>query len=426
MRTLLLTILGLLFLGNHACAANDSYQHFIELYRDAGQAEAEEDYVKTLDLLLQSLEIIPDHPYIHYDVARTHTLLGDTENALTSLKKAITLGLDFGDQLDAALEPLTAMDEFASVQVLIDAMRTPINNSEVALTLPLRDLIPEGIAYDPVDECFYMGSIWKSKIVKFDLEGNFVDFIYEKRGGLRPVLGIRIDAERRILWAASEVSGPGNGLAESEIGWSGLFKFDLKTGALIKKYTLQVEGETHLFNDIALTAAGDAYVTDSEFGAVYVVRHDRDELELFLKSDTFFYPNGITMGADDNTLYMAASENGIFRIDIASKEARLLTLPDDVSHIGMDGIYYRDNSLVCVQNGLRRVSRIHLNRAGDGIVKLDVLETRNPHFIIPTTGAIAGDAFYYIANSQLGAIGADGQLAPPDQLRKTVILKVDL
>ena len=43
--------------------------------------------------------------------------------------------------------------------------------SEIAFRLPERDLIPEGICYDPEDDVFYLGSIRKSKILKISRDG---------------------------------------------------------------------------------------------------------------------------------------------------------------------------------------------------------------------------------------------------------------
>ena len=46
--------------------------------------------------------------------------------------------------------------------------------------------------------------------------------------------------------------------------------------------------------------------------------------------------------------------------------------------------------------------------------------------VATTTGAIAGDYFYYIANAQLTKIDQDGKLFPRDQLNPVKILRVNL
>ncbi len=372
------------------------------------------------------LSIAVQAPRIHYEIARLHALLDQPEKAMSSLSHALVLGYDFGDTLDSSFVALSKKSVFEDVQKMIQQMQCPINKSEIALTVPGRDLIPEGLAYDPVDDCFYMGSIEKCKIVRFDRQGDTVDFTSEKQDGLRAVLGMEVDVKRRILWATSVVTQVRPDIGEEEVGWSGLYKYDLNTGRLIKKYILHEEGVNHLFNDVSISDNGDVYMTDTDAHTIYRVLHDKDELELYLQPPEFLWPNGISFGADDETLYMASSGNGIYRIVIPSKSYKLLARPDDVSTIGIDGMYFYQNSLICVQNGLQRISRFYLNPKGDGVDRVEVIETRNPHFIIPTTGAIAGDTFYYIANSQLRAISPEGDLLPWDQLKETVILKTDL
>jgi hypothetical protein len=44
----------------------------------------------------------------------------------------------------------------------------------------------------------------------------------------------------------------------------------------------------------------------------------------------------------------------------------------------------------------------------------------------PTTGALAGEWFYYIANSQVRAFTPDHRIFPPDRLEETVVLRTRL
>ena len=59
---------------------------------------------------------------------------------------------------------------------------------------------------------------------------------------------------------------------------------------------------------------------------------------------------------------------------------------------GIDGLYADASGLLAVQNGAgrERIVRYRLAPAGDRIEGVDVLESRNPLFRIPTTGVVAG------------------------------------
>jgi hypothetical protein len=96
---------------------------------------------------------------------------------------------------------------------------------------------------------------------------------------------------------------------------------------------------------------------------------------------------------------------------------------------GIDGLSLYKNSFVAVQNaiGRGRVTRYFLDAELGRVEREDILESKNALFdAIPTTGAVAGAAFYYIANSQLRALNKEGQLAPESELREPQVLKVPL
>ncbi|MFZ2055506.1 MAG: hypothetical protein WAU81_15055 [Candidatus Aminicenantales bacterium] len=281
-------------------------------------------------------------------------------------------------------------------------------------------------ACDPKEDCFYLGSLWKNKIIKIGRDGKAQDFTKEKQEGLRSVAGLKVDPERKILWAVSLVSQPWSKSTPEEAGWSAVFKYDLGTGKLIKKYEFEDKGTVHLLNDLAVTRSGDVFVTDSIQNEIYAIFHETDSLESFLRSDEFMYTNGIALANDDRTIYVASPGNSVYRIDIPSRECRLVSHPDTMTLSGIDGLCFYDNSLVGVQPGLNRVSRYYLNAEGDSVERLEIIEARNPLFAFPTTGTIAGETFYYIANSQAYSFHPDGTLFPLETLKEVVILYADL
>ncbi|HSE96661.1 MAG TPA: hypothetical protein VLD57_00235, partial [Blastocatellia bacterium] len=61
----------------------------------------------------------------------------------------------------------------------------------------------------------------------------------------------------------------------------------------------------------------------------------------------------------------------------------------------------------------------------DRVSSAAIIESNNPLFDIPTTGAIAGDVFYYIANSHVDKF-RDGVLVTADKLRSATILRASL
>lgn len=306
------------------------------------------------------------------------------------------------------------------------AERIPINRSFIAFTIPEKDLLPESVAYDPVEQAFYVGSTRKGKIVKVDKQGKITDFIAPRQDGLWMVIGIKIDAARRVLWINSSYGDNLVGYQKRDGSPAGVFKFDLRSGKLIKKYLLDKSGETHFCNDLAINDKGDVFISHmfSE-SAIYRITTERDELELFAKPENFTEPNGLALSADGRTLFVATDE-GVSAIDVTSKARHQLTAPADVSLKGIDGLYVYRGSLIAVHPGRRMVRRYFLDDALKSVTRAETLEANHPMMNVPTTGVIVGDQFYYVANAQFGSFEKDGALFPLERLFEPVILKVNL
>ncbi|HET9034230.1 MAG TPA: hypothetical protein VFN25_15165, partial [Dokdonella sp.] len=95
---------------------------------------------------------------------------------------------------------------------------------------------------------------------------------------------------------------------------------------------------------------------------------------------------------------------------------------------GIDGLYWYDGTLVAIENGMwpQRVIRLTLGKDGKSITKMMPLDVANPAFDVPTTGTIAGDGLYYIANSQKGLYGKYGDLKDDAALQPVRIFRSNL
>lgn len=318
---------------------------------------------------------------------------------------------------------LLALCGFASAQ----------GRSQVAFRIEERELIPEGIAYDPRAKVFYVGSTFKRKIVSVDEKGVARDFTGEAQDGLLGALGMRVDAKRRLLWVVSSNAGgtmPGRGLGRDCLGCSAVLKYDLRTRRLIKKYALSNKPNVHFLNDLAINSRGDAFITDTVTGDIYLVSSSRDELELFANLGEKTFPNGIDLSRDERHLFVAAA-GGIRAVDLRDRTSRVLKLPDGVPPTVIDGLYFYKGTLVAIQPFAegRKLVRYYLDGAAGAFTKVEVIEPEHPLFQQPTTGVIVGKDLYFIANSQLQYFRS---IYKPDgafdkgQLQGVVVLKVRL
>ena len=399
-----------------------------EAYLQSGVALMQGDAAQVIASLLRAVELNPGDDSLVYEVASAFAQTDNPEQALLWLEKLVGLRSSLVPQ-DRDFPGLQG----ERYQRVVEALQrnTPPSRGTVAFTLPERDLIPEGIAHDAVTGTFFVGSLLKRKVVAIRPDGTPTDFATAQAHGLDAVLGMRVDARRRLLWVNSAAMPSMQGFNEALRGRSTLHKFDLTTGRLLARYTRAPGSGGHLLNDIALGPGGELYLTDSEAGEVLKLPAHAPEgtaFEVLVPAGNLYYPNGITLSEDGRTLFIADFVHGITVLRLDSGERLPLLHPRGTTTRGVDGLYFHQGSLLAVQNGHGpgRIVRMTLAESKDRILRTEVLEANHPSFRIPTTGVIAGESLYLIANSQLRSMSADGRYLPPERLEPVVLLRIPL
>lgn len=298
--------------------------------------------------------------------------------------------------------------------LLICTLSSFCQKAETAFRIPEKDLIPEGITYDPATRSFFVSSIIRRKIVKVDEQRKSSDFVSSGQDGIGEVLGLKIVNGK--LWACSN-------LPDQDPSVSMMHQYDIATGKLVKKWVLPPSKEHHLFNDLAVTKGGDAFITDSDFGAVYHVNSQLDEPELWAKDARLRDSNGIALLTDESVVVAAT---GFSKIDTKTKE--ITSLPFGAYFtLGVDGMCLYKQSLVGIQNVSFPVSinQYYLDASLSKVERARVILADHPQFDIPTTGVIVDNWFYFIANSQLLNF-EKGHVKDPSKLQEVLIMRAKL
>ncbi len=282
-----------------------------------------------------------------------------------------------------------------------------------------KDLIPEGIAIDPVSQKVYLNSLKSAKIVRCNLDGsNAEEFLSSHEFGYLSGFGMTIQGN--TLYAL------GNGLSK-ENNTSILLLLDIASGKLIHSYTLD-NGNFVYLNDIAVDSKGTVYITDSEGSDIYTVNRATNQLEVFFSNDEVKHSNGIAISDNDRYLYLASYASGIRILDIANK--KLVNQPNVFK--GIDGMKYYQNHLIGIVNAKRDLSQngvfqFKLNDAGTEILsETKIANFKNPSDI-PTTFAIFGDYMYFVADSQMDLLDdKTNEIIDSSQLENYQLLKKKL
>ena len=420
--SLVLQILLLLFIHS-TCVQQSPTDNLTEYLRLSVKTYQAKDYPEYHRLMSRIVDLEPRNYKHRYNLACACALIDDVQGAVKLLNFLLDEDYDLAllAETDSDFDPIRGADSFQEIVKRVKDKTLPLNNSQIAFSIPERDLIPEGIAYDPMDGSFYLGSTHKCKIIKIDRKKRISDFTKQRQDGLVSVLGMQVDSRRRFLWAVTSYGFYKENLPKDLLGTTGVFKYNLQTKKLIEKYMLP-QGENHMLNDLTVDSNGVVYVTDWRKPAIYMISAEKDSIEKII--DLPRRPNGIDVSNDGTKLFVAGQDIGV--LDLATKTFKEMKHPAYM-YLSGDGLYYHQNSLIAVQNGgLRKISRFFLDEDHDEIVRSHALEAYHPLFNLPTTGVIVGNHFYYIANSQLREYDSEGNLSPLSELEEPKILRVEL
>jgi sugar lactone lactonase YvrE len=411
-----------------AAAQDDPVLASRAAYQQAVKAYEAHDVPAFLARAREAQRLRPDHGGVTYALASACAMSGDTAGAFAMLRRFARLGYTADIMADSDLAPLRSLPAFEVVRRSLARNAEPVMRSQAAFTLPERDLLTEGIAWDARTGAFFVGSVHHRKILRVDRSGRVAQFVAPSRDGLWAPLGMRADSARGLLWVATTALPQMVGYDSADAGRSGLYAFDLATGALRGRYLLPRDGAMHALGDVVITRAGDVYASDSRGPAIYRVRAGADTLEEFLRSPLLLSAQGMAFDRDERTMYVADYARGLLRVDLATREIQPVPAADGVLALGIDGLYAAGHDLIGVQNGVApyRVVRLHLDGEGRRIVSADVLERARPDYAEPTLGVVVRGALYYVANSQWEQFREDGTIAAPGELKAPLVLRLPL
>lgn len=284
-----------------------------------------------------------------------------------------------------------------------------------------KDLVPEGIAYSEHKDLLYLTSIAKSKIIELDRKsGRQNDFIKEREFGYSPGVGIFVDDERNFLHAIG-------GYFMLSDSLSSLYTFDLNTKKLIKRF--DVTGE-HFLNDMTKDKEGNIYLTDTKGSSIFILKQDKDTLELFFISPEIEFPNGIAISDDNTKLYIASYSKGVRILEISTKN--ILNEADTLGiSQGIDGLEFYKNNLYAIQNGINantdNFRKLMLNKTQDEIIDFKVVESHSQDLNKPLTFCLTENKAIVIGNSNLQYLNQENmEFIDTDSISNTKLLMYDI
>ena len=367
-------------------------------------------------------DLLNGSPNSVLQVMSAEAFAGDNEAAMISFARYIAMGQSDsqvfkGKQFDA----LRSLERFHALEADMHRNDAPIATSAVVFPMPEPGLIPEDIDYDPASKRFYVSSVVKKEILVLDGKGH--SRVFARAPDAWPMMALKIDARRRTLWATEVALNGFASVPKAQWKTSAILIYGLDSGKLLHR----VAGPAHTtLGDMALTAEGDAIVSDND-GGVYRVDRETLGVERVDQGD-FISPQAAAVDPDGRHVFVPDYLRGIAILDMETKQVSWLDGGGAHALNGIDGLYLSGRTLIATQNGAspERVVRFQLDASLRKIESETVIERASPDLGDPTHGVLAGGRFYYIANSGWDTIEDDGSPKAGTTPARALIMSADL
>jgi hypothetical protein len=349
-----------------------------------------------------------------FELAHDYARLRDLKKAMALLQECSELHEGFDPENDAAFASVKDQPDFKAIVEQVHREYPAVRNAKLAFDVPEMDLIPEGLAVNSRTHVFYMGSLNRRMIMKIK-SGGVSEFVPAHTYDIQAVCGIKVDPLQGDVWANT---CPNSGKHSELLHFSA-------QGTLVQRFH-QNTPDPHEFNDLVLRSQYEIYLTDSSANQVLRFDLKKPAFTVLATSRPLVYPNGIALSGDGNLLYVADAF-GVLLYDLRSGKSRELQPGKGRTLSGFDGLYWYRGRLIGIQNdlGSPRVADFQLSPDGSEVVGATILENRTDSVELPTTGAIDGSDFYFMANTQLSN-WKDEKIVDRAKLRPIRVVQIHL
>ncbi len=262
------------------------------------------------------------------------------------------------------------------------------------------ELYPEGVAYSPKQDMFFVTSLRYGKIGKLDRKGTYTEFINDDE--LVSAIGTHADQKRNLLYVC--ISDPGvsvktNAATQGRLGK--VIAYDLTTGK--RKFSTDLGALNpnggNFANDVAFDTEGNLYVTNSFSPIIFKITPE-GKGSIFATSDLFkaegFSLNGIVFHKNGYLIVAQSGTGNIYKVSL--KNPKEITKINAEPIVGADGLVLKGkNQLVIISNEKKEIYQFV---SKDDFVSATLKDKVASVMTFPTTGVFAKGKLY-VLNAKL-------------------------
>ena len=355
-------------------------------------------------------EIRPNNPMVVYNLAGAYALNGRKIRSIQRLNQLLLMDATYDFQQNEDFKSIRRNKGYDELIALQEKLNRVEEHDEIFRTIDIGEIHPESfVIMDNGD--ILLGSVREKKIVRVDLEGAKIDLVKTEYS----VLGMHIDPANGLLWAATAAMPEMIGYNPVDKGKSLIMQIDPTSGVVIQGLEYD---EGTIVGDLAIDKESRVWLSNSLEPTLWRSNADTaDYMGAFVRkqfdlSNGFFNLQGLALNDDERFLYLADYITGIHRIDTETDDVVKVFAPEEILLKGIDGLYYYENSLIAIHNGVKpyRIMQYFLDDTGQHILFGRVINQGGASLGEPTLGQVKDGYFYYLANSPWIAYNEDREL----------------
>ena len=381
------------FISGHAIAQQDQLEHY---YGRSKDAFADKDYSTFLFYTLKADSIRPNHPALHYNLALAYSLTGAYEKGCRQLRAILNYNPAFNIESDSNLMPLYNHCNMQEMKQWLTNKNKPLQTSLLFTTLETKGMHPESIDFIAHNKLIF-GDVRNRSLSIY--EGGKTSSImdYHADPDLYAVMGVRYDLANERIWFCTSAIPEMIDYSDSLSGHSSIWAVST-TGDILYKQKLSGQ---NTFGEIILRNDGSVLISDAQSNKIYSASIGED-LSVYLDvSHMVLNLQGIALDPDEKVLYFADYLSGLYKRDLSTGETTKISLHEDISEKGFDGIYLVHDDLLAIQNGAKpnKLLRLSLNSDHTAVITHKIVDQNIEILDEPTQGIVFEGQFYYLANS---------------------------
>src|SRR5438034_5821145 len=210
------------------------------------------------------------------------------------------------------------------------------------------------------DGAVYFGSTAKGTIYRAAPGTSQAEpWIQASTAGLTNVLGVLADDKSNTLWVCQNTTGGRGGAPVA--GQTALRSFDLQSGAAKGTYPLPVD--SGICNDIAVSADGAAYVSESFRGRIHRLRPGATALEVWVTDQQLDVIDGLAFLADGALYANNFTSRKFYRVPVKADGSAGAVVPIETStpFVHPDGLRTVGPRTLIQAEGQGRVTELTIN-----------------------------------------------------------------